>query len=341
MCIAQGVYLVGHSRGGKLSVLAAARDPRITACCLLDPVDNTKYAPLGPEFPSAVAALHQLSMQVCGPTCDLQQTSLASCTFAMSAQTRWGSIAASSSVRRSVTRASVVGVAWQSCFPDARFEQTVPVRARVPTVRQSPSPWSVPAAEAIVRRAMPTMRTSTRPAPHRHTRCARLAVYHLSTHIWHIREQQCPRPSYQLLPHVQVVVRDAGHFQFLDAQSAIDRAICTVGKTPDTVVRILSQVCHWHALSSADHTRVENALYGCVLKLYASPQASMIAWAQIMVRGSLAAVPAEAAMQAASGAMREFEAALQRALPNVPSMKAEQAIFESRIKGLTQATGSV
>ncbi len=58
------MYLVGHSRGGKLSVLAAARDPRITACCLLDPVDNTKYAPLGPEFPSAVAALHQLSMQV-------------------------------------------------------------------------------------------------------------------------------------------------------------------------------------------------------------------------------------------------------------------------------------
>ena len=55
---------MGHSRGGKLSVLAAARDPRVTACCLLDPVDNTKYAPLGPEYPSAVAALHQLSMQV-------------------------------------------------------------------------------------------------------------------------------------------------------------------------------------------------------------------------------------------------------------------------------------
>ena len=54
---------MGHSRGGKLSVLAAARDPRVTACCLLDPVDNTKYAPLGPEYPSAVAALHQLSMQ--------------------------------------------------------------------------------------------------------------------------------------------------------------------------------------------------------------------------------------------------------------------------------------
>ena len=61
---AQGVYLVGHSRGGKLSVLAAARDPRVTAACLLDPVDNTKYAPLGPQYPSAIAALHNLGMQV-------------------------------------------------------------------------------------------------------------------------------------------------------------------------------------------------------------------------------------------------------------------------------------
>ena len=67
----------------------------------------------------------------------------------------------------------------------------------------------------------------------------------------------------------------------------------------------------------------------------------MIAWAQIMVRGSLAAMPAEAAMQAASGAMREFEAALQRALPSVADMKAEPSIFESRIKGLTQAAGSI
>ncbi len=66
----------------------------------------------------------------------------------------------------------------------------------------------------------------------------------------------------------------------------------------------------------------------------------MIAWAQLMVRGSLPAVPAEAAVQAAGAAMRDFEAALQRALPSMAGMKAEQAMFESRIKGLTQATGS-
>ena len=44
-------------QGGKLSVLTAAVDPRVAAVCLLDPVDNTVYAPLGPGYPSAVQAL--------------------------------------------------------------------------------------------------------------------------------------------------------------------------------------------------------------------------------------------------------------------------------------------
>ena len=35
-------------QGAKLSVLAAVKDPRVKAVCLLDPVDNTVYAPLGP-----------------------------------------------------------------------------------------------------------------------------------------------------------------------------------------------------------------------------------------------------------------------------------------------------
>ena len=44
-------------QGGKLSVLAAAADSRVKAVACLDPVDNTKYAPLGVGYPSAVAAL--------------------------------------------------------------------------------------------------------------------------------------------------------------------------------------------------------------------------------------------------------------------------------------------
>ena len=52
-----GVYLVGHSRGGKISMLQACGDERVRAACLLDPVDNTVYAPLGEGFPSAVAKM--------------------------------------------------------------------------------------------------------------------------------------------------------------------------------------------------------------------------------------------------------------------------------------------
>lgn len=47
-------------QGGKLSVLAAAVDPRVVALCLLDPVDNTVWAPLGPGYPSAIQALKLL-----------------------------------------------------------------------------------------------------------------------------------------------------------------------------------------------------------------------------------------------------------------------------------------
>jgi pimeloyl-ACP methyl ester carboxylesterase len=54
------VYLLGHSRGAKVATLAAARDPRVAAVCLIDPVDSTVYAPLGPGFPSAAAALQTL-----------------------------------------------------------------------------------------------------------------------------------------------------------------------------------------------------------------------------------------------------------------------------------------
>ena len=54
---AEAVYLIGHSRGGKISMLQATRDKRIKAICLLDPVDNTVYAPLGVGYPSALAAM--------------------------------------------------------------------------------------------------------------------------------------------------------------------------------------------------------------------------------------------------------------------------------------------
>ena len=53
---------MGHSRGAKISMLQAASDPRVRAACLLDPVDNTVYAPLGEGFPSAIAAMRDSSL---------------------------------------------------------------------------------------------------------------------------------------------------------------------------------------------------------------------------------------------------------------------------------------
>ncbi|GAX85766.1 hypothetical protein CEUSTIGMA_g13181.t1 [Chlamydomonas eustigma] len=57
----KGVLLVGHSRGGKLSVLAAAEDSRVQALVLLDPVNNTAMTPSGPGYPSALPLLRQLT----------------------------------------------------------------------------------------------------------------------------------------------------------------------------------------------------------------------------------------------------------------------------------------
>ena len=63
----------------------------------------------------------------------------------------------------------------------------------------------------------------------------------------------------------------------------------------------------------------------------------MVAWAQIMVRGSLPAAPADSARQTASTVMRDFEAELQRVLPSIAGFDAGQSIFDSRFKGLSPA----
>lgn len=138
----EGVMLVGHSRGAKVSVLAAVLDDRVTQLCLLDPVDNTKYAPLGVGFPSAVDALRQLGMQA--------------------------------SPQRPAVPMVVIGTALSAdCAPrDANYS----------------------------------------------------FFYEASTGAtW------------------QVLIPDAGHFQFLDEQSMLDRSVCTVGRTPDATVRAISR----------------------------------------------------------------------------------------------------
>lgn len=50
---------------------------------------------------------------------------------------------------------------------------------------------------------------------------------------------------------MQVVVPQAGHFQFLDEQSLLDRSVCAAGRTPDATVRAVSRVscCHLKLLA--------------------------------------------------------------------------------------------
>eukprot|EP00798_Chlamydomonas_sp_ICE-L_P010021 gene10021-7910_t len=57
------ILLCGHSRGGKLSVLAAGQDTRIKALVLLDPVNNTAMTPSGPEYPSAFPILATITSE--------------------------------------------------------------------------------------------------------------------------------------------------------------------------------------------------------------------------------------------------------------------------------------
>ena len=45
-------------------------------------------------------------------------------------------------------------------------------------------------------------------------------------------------------PSWEVVLGKAGHFQFLDSQSMLQRTICTVGPISDVFVRGVAQVPH-------------------------------------------------------------------------------------------------
>ena len=78
--------------------------------------------------------------------------------------------------------------------------------------------------------------------------------------------QACHAPAWQ------VEIRDAGHFQFLDQQSAVQKAVCTTGSQPDTGVRLASQVRSSMVESLSAGVIVHHALSG-VPFLYTCPSA--------------------------------------------------------------------
>ena len=113
-------------------------------------------------------------------------------------------------------------------------------------------------------------------------------------------------------PALSMLLTDAGHFQFLDEQSALDRAVCTVGNTPDSVIRLASQ-------------------------------AVMIAWGQLMIRGQHHEGGDSHVSQAqAAIRLQEFEMQLARLVAEAePRLDAKPSrdgpAFQLRSKGLVHA----
>ncbi|CAI5462716.1 unnamed protein product [Closterium sp. Yama58-4] len=149
------VYLCGHSRGAKVSVLAAAMDPRVLSLGLVDPVDNTIYAPLAPGYPSAVAAMR----------------------------------AGNSAIEHLLADASPANQGLAVSLP------TLVVGGGYPGD------------------------------------CAPAA----SNYRWFFKE--AGNPSWE------VVLRDAGHFQFLDSPPVLQAAVCGLGPAKDEDVRRATKAC--------------------------------------------------------------------------------------------------
>ena len=59
-------------------------------------------------------------------------------------------------------------------------------------------------------------------------------------------------------PAWMVSIPDAGHFQFLDKQTSMQRAVCTQGRVPDYSVRQVSQVRHSQNPKACDQLEFAN-----------------------------------------------------------------------------------
>ncbi|KAK3246996.1 hypothetical protein CYMTET_43495 [Cymbomonas tetramitiformis] len=190
------VYLCGHSRGAKVSVLAAAEDPRVVAACLIDPVDNTVYAPLSPGFPSAVATLESS-----------QDGRGLMAVDAAAEGTREADDGLPPSMRP--RRASQVAIAAEPVSAISWVGNSIPV--------------AVVGAE-------------------KGGDCAPKDANYQKFF------DAAPAPSWM------VTLKDAGHFQFVDSRSTVQRSVCAEGRVSDTKVNAVARgvLVAWAEL----HTRI-------------------------------------------------------------------------------------
>ena len=88
-------------------------------------------------------------------------------------------------------------------------------------------------------------------------------------------------------PAWQVAVSDAGHFQFLDAQSTMQRAICATGRASDADVRATAQASITLLPSYGEGCKLGLAALAqlqCITVHVSDMQAVMVTWGELMAR---------------------------------------------------------
>ena len=91
-------------------------------------------------------------------------------------------------------------------------------------------------------------------------------------------------------PAWQVAVSDAGHFQFLDAQSTMQRAICATGRASDSNVRATAQASAALLASHGESCKLwqcgtfHSSLLECASLPVSGMQAVMVTWGELMAR---------------------------------------------------------
>lgn len=119
----------------------------------------------------------------------------------------------------------------------------------------------------------------------------------------------CTSPAWKL------ALEGAGHFQFLDSQTLLQRSICNNGHTTDSAVRLISQVRSRHGRRLCKAVALLLVLTAMQPEYGVCSQAATVTWAELMVRQRLGlsrkTVPPAEGLQAVA----DFAAQLLRQTP--------------------------